>query len=171
MSALSCAITTTAGTGDRARVGGVADQVDGAAEHALGSEQGHEVAAERLRVPEARLSGARSADGAPGGRPIRVGSGASSGSGPMRSDERHSGGDVHLHESRALLGERLRERPLKLLARGDLLARDPVASSGGGHVEAGQVEAGAPVTLSSAENHLRIEYSWLRRTRNLIGML
>ena len=33
----------------------------------------------------------------------------------------------------------------------------------------GKSSAGAPVTFSSEANHFRIEYSWLRSTRNLIG--
>lgn len=56
-------------------------------------------------------------------------------SGPVGSDERHTGSNVDLHEPRARAGQGGCDRLVQFLATGDGSRGDAVAQGGGGHVE------------------------------------
>ena len=139
-------------------------------------------------VPAATQSGARSAAGpsAAGGglrvpavlRRRRCNAGARAqrgrpGDAISDSAQPHAGRDADLDEARAGVGPRAiaSQRGLERPPRPRPAGGNAVALGDRGDVERRQVEPGAPSTPSASENHLRIAYSELRRTRNVTGVL
>src|ERR1019366_9138817 len=145
------------------------DQVDRPAEHPLGAEQRDQIAPQRLGRSGGELVGRavsrRRARRAPDAARVRCEqwrAPAQASAIPAATSTCTSRGPSCARASgRAPWSS---SRPATRVA-GTLSVRAVAATS-----RRGRSRAGAPVTFSSEANHFRIEYSLLRRTRNLTGV-